>query len=109
MAFANITFQNPTTGVTRIAPVGISWTVFFFDFLPPMFRSDWKWAIIMFTIASMTFGLSAGVFVFIYNKIYIKELINNGFRAKFVIAKKPGKRITIDLISQKLGFNIPTL
>ena len=68
----------------REAPVGFSWTVLFFGWFPPMFRSDWKWAVIMFICTIVTFGLSGLVFMFIYNKIYIKELLNNGYKVKSI-------------------------
>ncbi|WP_349290389.1 hypothetical protein [Paenibacillus sp. 7516] len=68
--------------------VGFSWTTFFFGFLPALFRGDLKWAVIMFLIAAaigaFTFGIGAWVsgivFSFVYNKIYIKELLEKGYR-----------------------------
>ncbi|MGH8655103.1 MAG: hypothetical protein ACREYE_24345 [Gammaproteobacteria bacterium] len=58
MAYNTIHFQHPTTGQIREAPVGFSWTCFFFGFFPAFFRGDWKWGIIMLLIALITFGLS---------------------------------------------------
>ncbi|MCG3088442.1 DUF2628 domain-containing protein [Sporosarcina cyprini] len=81
-----ITMTN-NAGLSKRVKVGFSWTTFFFGFLPALFRGDLKWAIIMFIIASVlgsfTFGIGAWVtslvFCFIYNKIYIKELIEKGY------------------------------
>lgn len=84
MAYNTIFFQNPQTGQMREAPVGFSWTVFFFSWFPPMFRSDWKWTFIMFLCAVVTWGLSGLVFMFIYNKLCIKELLNNGYKVKSI-------------------------
>ncbi|MTH54689.1 DUF2628 domain-containing protein [Bacillus mangrovi] len=75
-------------GLTKEVKVGFSWTTFFFGFLPALFRGDLKWALIMFlaeaVIGSFTFGIGAWVtaivFSFIYNKIYIKELIEKGYQ-----------------------------
>ncbi|WP_211748463.1 DUF2628 domain-containing protein [Paenibacillus sp. Marseille-Q4541] len=75
-------------GVTKDVKVGFSWTTFFFTFFPALFRGDLKWAFIMFllTVAfgSFTFGIGGWVcglvFAFVYNKIYIKELLEKGYR-----------------------------
>ena len=74
--------------VLKEAKVGFSWTTFFFGFFPALFRGDLKWAFIMFITAAIigTFTLGIGawipgiVFSFIYNKIYIKELLEKGYR-----------------------------
>jgi len=75
-------------GLTKQVKVGFSWTTFFFGFLPPLFRGDLKWAVIMLIIegvlGSFTLGIGAFVtgivFSFVYNKIYIKELIEKGYQ-----------------------------
>jgi hypothetical protein len=84
MAYNTIYFLNPQTGQMRQAPVGFSWTVLFFSWFPPMFRSDWKWTLIMLLCALLTWGLSGLVFMFIYNKLYIKELLNNGYKIQSI-------------------------
>ena len=79
MAFTEITFQHPAHGGMKQAPIGFSWTTLFFSFFPALFRADWKWAIIQFIIAAFTFGLSAFVFCFIYNKLHVKTLLEQGY------------------------------
>lgn len=103
MAFTSIIFKNPNTGAMKEAPVGFSWTVFFFGFFPPLFRGDWKWAIIMFIIAMITFGLSNLVFMFIYNKLYIKDLIGSGYKAQSIASGD------MQFASAKVGMQIPML
>jgi hypothetical protein len=103
MAYATIAFENPHTGETKEAPVGFSWTVFFFGFFPPIFRNDWKWALIILVFALITWGLSSLVFMFIYNKLYIKDLISAGFKVKSV------ETGSIDEISKSLEINLPLL
>ncbi len=81
MAYTHINFKNPATGELRRAPVGFSWTTLFFGCFPALFRTDWKWFAIMLIIAIVTSGVSFLVFMFIYNKLYITDLIEKGFKA----------------------------
>jgi len=73
---------------TKNAPTGFSWTTFFFGFFPAIIRGDIKWGLIMLGIALVTGGLSWLVFPFIYNKIYIKSLIEIGYKPKSSIDEK---------------------
>lgn len=66
-----------------------------------MFRGDWKWAIIIFLLALITVGLSNLVFMFIYNKLYIKELVGSGFKVKSVGMG------TVEQVSNKVGMTLP--
>jgi hypothetical protein len=75
-----ILFENPRTGQHREAPVGFSGTNLLFGFFVPLFRSDWKWAVIQFFAALFTGGLCWLVFPFIYNGLFIKDLEASGFR-----------------------------
>ena len=75
-------------GVMKNVKVGFSWTTFFFGFFPALFRGDLKWAAIMFitaaAVGAFTLGFGAWIpgiiFSFIYNKIFIKELLEKGYR-----------------------------
>ena len=75
-------------GLRKTVKLGFSWTTFFFGFFPALFRGDLKWAAIMFiivaavSVVTLGFGgwIASIVFSFIYNKIYIKELIEKGYR-----------------------------
>ncbi|HEM3560697.1 TPA: DUF2628 domain-containing protein [Streptococcus suis] len=79
-------------GQIKQAPLGFSWTTFFFTMWVAVFRKDWKWAGIMFaanaligTLASQ-FDLGYLVFAvnivmgFLYNKLYLKELQKKGWK-----------------------------
>lgn len=103
MAYTKIVMENPNTGHIKEAPVGFSWTVLFFGFFPPLFRGDWKWAIIMFLLAMITVGFSGLVFMFIYNKLYIKDLVGSGFKVKSVGMG------TVDQVSEKIGMYLPAI
>lgn len=103
MAYTSIIFKNPNTGIMREAPVGYSWTTLFFSCLPALFRSDWKWAVIILIIQLCTLGLGAIVFSFIYNKLYIRDLINEGFKAQSIASGD------MNFASAKIGMQIPML
>lgn len=82
-----VRMRNAAGGIKDVK-VGFSWTTFFFGFFPALFRGDLKWAIIMFVtgaaFAVFTLGIGAWIpgiiFSFIYNKMYIKELLEKGYR-----------------------------
>ncbi|MFJ7830871.1 hypothetical protein ACIQXU_11650 [Peribacillus sp. NPDC097284] len=76
-----VNLKHPETNMVKTVKVGFSWTVFFFSFLPPLFRGDWKWGIIIFLAASFTFGFTGLIFMFIYNKIYLNELLEKEYVA----------------------------
>ncbi len=102
MAFDVLTLKNPNTGELKQAPVGFSWTTFFFGFFPAIFRSDWKHVAIMAILAMFTFGVSSIVFAFIYNKMYIKDLIfTKGFK---VTGCRSGN---LQFISNNVGLELP--
>lgn len=82
-------------GMVKECKVGFSWTTFFFGLFPALFRGDWKWALIQFLCAIITFGISSLVFCFIYNKIYINGLLEKGF--------KPASDVDKDILVSK-GF-----
>ncbi len=67
-----------STGALVSAPVGFSWTSFFFGWLVPLFRGSFKWAVIQLIAAIVTCGISWIVFCFIFNKIWLKELLAKG-------------------------------
>ena len=80
MAFATIYLERG--GLTKEAPVGFSWTTFFFGFFPALIRGDVKWTLIIFVCEFFTLGLAGIVFAFIYNRLYITSLIEIGYKVK---------------------------
>ena len=103
MAFTSIIFKNPNTGAIKEAPVGFSWTVLFFGFFPPLFRGDWKWAVIILILAMLTMSVSSIVMAFFYNKLYIKDLIGSGFKAQSIASGD------MSYAGSKVGMEIPQL
>ncbi|WP_281658644.1 DUF2628 domain-containing protein [Halobacillus sp. Cin3] len=84
-----VSLQN-NAGVVKEVKVGFSWTTFFFGFIPALIRGDLKWSAIMFITALLagifTLGFGAWIpgiiFSFVYNKIYIKGLLEKGYLPK---------------------------
>ncbi len=73
-----ITLKHSNSNFLVKAPTGFSWTTLFFGVFVPLFRGDILWSAIMLILAILTFGLSWLIFPFIYNSIYIKELLKKG-------------------------------
>ena len=82
MAYAVITFENKKTKQLKLAPIGYSWTNLFFGFFVPLFRGDWKWAAIFFAVSWITLGFGSLITAFFYNKLYVEDLLKNGFKVK---------------------------
>lgn len=76
-------------GMVKEVKKGWSWTVFFFGLFVPLIRGDLKWFAIMLAISALVGMFTAGigslfvgiVFAAVYNKIYIKDLYEKGYRA----------------------------
>lgn len=103
MAHNTLYFDHPVTDKKKTAPVGFSWTTFFFGFFVPLLRKDIKWAIIMLILQIITLGIAYFIFPFIYNKIYIKSLISDGYHVSAI------QKGSLDHLSAKLGIVIPAL
>lgn len=77
------------SGVVKEVKKGFSWTTFFFGLFVPLIRGDLKWALILFLITALVGVFTMGIgsfavgiiFSFVYNKIYIRELVQKGFKA----------------------------
>lgn len=66
--------------MTKEVKEGFSWSVLFFGIFVPLIRGDWLWFLIMLVAAFVTSGFAWLVFPFIYNKIYINNLMEKGYR-----------------------------
>ncbi|XMB87060.1 hypothetical protein RJG79_04485 [Mycoplasmatota bacterium WC44] len=67
-------------GMTKEGKDGFSWTMFFFGLFPPLFRGDFKKTLTMLVLGIITCGISHIGFCFIYNKLYMENLIKKGYR-----------------------------
>ena len=124
MAHNKIFFEHPTTKDSKEAPVGFSWTLLAFGIFVPLFRGHWRWAFILFMahfilmmIASILFTGRANAeeitqiapslidipMAFYYNSIYIRELVETGYKAKAIL------RGNIEEVSHQLQVEIPAV
>ncbi|WP_338206569.1 DUF2628 domain-containing protein [Lactobacillus juensis] len=78
--------KSDKTGVIKQVKVGASWTALFFGAWVPIFRGDWKFAILFGIIQLLEFcsfgiiGLIIRIVTCVkYNSWYISELLNNGY------------------------------
>lgn len=94
-----INMKTPT-GIIKQVKLGFSWTMLFLGVFVPLFRGDFKWAIITFLASLVTCGIAWFVFPFIYNKIYIKEMIEKGWL--------PADEIAADALKNK-GIFVPNV
>lgn len=67
-------------GVTKEVKKGFSWTMLFFGVFVPLVRGDWKYFFISLFAALITGGISWLVFPFFYNKLYLDDLLNKGYK-----------------------------
>ena len=67
-------------GMIKECKVGFSWTTLFFGFFVALFRGDLKWSAAQLVCSLITWNISSIIFGFIYNKIYINELLKSGFK-----------------------------
>lgn len=74
-----IQLRNQNSNLVKKAKVGFSWTTLFFGVFVPLFRGDVLWCIASIGLSIVTFGLFWLIFPFIYNRIYIKNLLEKGY------------------------------
>lgn len=91
MAHAHVNLTHGNNGKTDRAPVGFSWTVLFFGFLPPLFRGDMAWAGGLFVAALILSFVFAPLLLVmwpivgsIYNKKYLEGKLEQGYKIKSV-------------------------
>lgn len=77
MAYTSITLTNGLE--IKKAPIGFSWTTFFFGGIPALIRKDWFWGLGMLVGNMITYGIVGLVCAFFYNKEYVKTLLKQGY------------------------------
>ena len=74
-----VNLKHSQSGLAKQAKVGFSWTTLLFGLFVPLVRGDLKWTIIMLILSVITFGLAWLVFPFVYNKVYLRGLLESGY------------------------------
>lgn len=95
-----MTVEHPETGIRKTAYVGFELGILFFGPLYPLFRGDFKWFFIMCAVDLFTLGLGFLIFPFIYNKIYLKELLKKGYRVSEIQGSN------LEEMSKRLGISL---
>jgi len=70
-------FLKNNLGIAKESTVGFSWKFGFFGMFLPLFQGRIKWFFITTLISCTIIGYF--VLPFIYNKLYIKSLLKNGY------------------------------
>ena len=96
---STVILQHPHSGIIRKAPVGFSFTTLFFGPLPALLRWDFKWFIIQCLLCWLVIPIL--VFAFVYNRIYLRQLLERGYKVKSVSGT------TIEALNTKLGMELP--
>ena len=74
-----LSLTNPHTHQMKHIKVGFSWTTLFFAFMPALIRGDFKWFSIQLVCAALSLDFSSLIFAFIYNRLYINDLLEKGY------------------------------
>lgn len=103
MAHNVIFFENPRTAQQRNAPMGYSWTTLFCGPFPLLVRREFVWFLVSLGLTVLSLNLSNVVLSFFINRLYIRDLISQGFKARAV------QHGDVDDAAKELGFRLPTL
>jgi hypothetical protein len=76
-----IELKNIYNQTIKKVPIGYSWLSLVFLFLVPLFRKDWEWFFTYFLVTIFTLGIAIPIIAYMYNKIYIYNLIKTGYIA----------------------------
>ena len=100
MAFDIACFGNPHNGRVREAPLGFSWTTFFFGPFPMLIRGAWKLFFLELLTAALTFGLAWFYWIFAVNRHYAKDLVRDGFQYR------SSRRTTYEGVVHYVGLSV---
>jgi len=103
MSKMSLAMENPLSGIMKEAPIGFNWLLFFAPGLPPLMRNDFKTLFIIVLLLIPTLGLIIPIYALKYNKMYITNLLEKGYKVREV------RNGTLQEASQQLGIKLQTL
>ena len=71
-------------GLVKACPVGFSWTTLFFGGFPALLRGHALMGLIQIILQVLTASLSALIFAFVYNKMYVNYRLEDGYKFRSV-------------------------
>jgi hypothetical protein len=74
-----IQLKHSNSNLAKDAYLGFSWGTFFIGPFEALRRGDGKWFVIQLISNLVTVGFAWLFFMFVYNKIHIKDLLSKGF------------------------------
>ncbi len=83
-----VVLQHPVLHKVKKVPFLYSWSSLIFSFFVPLFRGDFKWFFIYLISRVLTGGIADIILAFFYNKLYIENLIQNGYEPVDEISKE---------------------
>lgn len=97
MAFTTISLTNGVE--VKQAPLGFSWTTFFFGGFPALLRGDFLVGFLIILGCAFTWGIAGIIMAFMYNKMYAKSLFEKGYT---IHSMAPG--YTEAMVKTELGY-----
>ena len=98
---AHSTLILEKNGLLRECPVGFSWTTLFFGGFPALLRGHVLMGLVQIILQIITLSMSAVIFAFVYNKMYINYRLENAYLFSSVDGK------TKEAIEASLGIRFP--
>jgi len=99
-SLGHLWLRHPEHGRVCFAPIGFSWTTYFFGFFPAMVRGHWQAASAMLLLFPLTLGLSQLYFAYFYNRAYLKHRLSEGYVVSRIVGNP-------EAMEPYLGFEFP--
>jgi hypothetical protein len=77
-----VMIENPTTGLIVKGLFGFSWTYLFFGWFVPLFRGELMVAALHLLFTVITGGIWQIIGAFLYNKQYMRRMLEKGYILK---------------------------